>query len=513
MSTESANNNKRIAKNTLLLYVRMLFSMVVSLFTSRVILNTLGVEDFGIYNVVGGIVVMFTTITGSLSTAISRFFTFELGRGNNDKLNSIFSCGVTIQIFIALIIALLAELVGIWFLNVKMDIPDTRLYAANWVFQLSIITFGVNLISIPYNAAIVAHEKMSAFAYISILEALGKLVIAFLIIKTSYDRLIVYSVLMCLVALLVRYAYGYYCGKHFPECKYRFVIDKRLLNEMFKFAGWNFIGAASGVLRDTGGNILINLFAGPVVNAARGIANQVNTAVFGFAANFMTAINPQITKSYANGDHKYLMSLLFKGARLSFYLLLILSLPILLNTNMILTVWLKVVPEHTVLFVRLILIFAMLESISYPLITAMLATGNIKKYQIIVGGVQMLNLPISYVLLRFGAMPETVVIVAIILGQVCLAFRLVLLRTMINLSATEFLNKVYFNLLKVSVISLILPLTLHLVMKENLLTAMIGCMIAVISSLLTVLYIGCDHVERELICVKVKSYLNSKRKK
>lgn len=426
--TNSAANNKQIAKNTLLLYFRMLLTMVVSLYTSRIVLNALGVEDFGIYNVVGGVVAMFSLLSGSLSTAISRFITYELGKGEQGNLNKIFSSAVTIQITLAAIIILFAELIGVWFLNTQMTIPVSRITASNWVFQISLLTFVINLISIPYNASIIAHEKMSAFAYISILEVVGKLVTAYLITISPIDKLIFYSFLMCIIALVVRFTYGYYCKKHFTECTYSFIWDKQLLKQMFGFAGWNFIGTASAVLRDQGGNILINLFNGPIVNAARGIAFQVNNAIQGFVNNFMIALNPQITKSYAANNHKYMMTLIFQGARLSFYMLLILSLPILLNTQYILEIWLKTVPEHSTLFVQLVLILAMSESISYPLITAIQATGRIRNYQLLVGGLQLLNFPISYCLLHIGFFPEIIMIVAIILTQVCLGARLYMLQ-------------------------------------------------------------------------------------
>ena len=276
-----------------------------------------------------------------------------------------------------------------------------------------ILTFAINLISVPYNASIIAHERMSAFAYISILEAIGKLAIAFLIVISPMDKLVFYAILMCAVALIVRVAYGVYCKKHFEECTYHFIFDKELLKRMFGFAGWNFIGATSAVLRDQGGNVVINLFCGPAVNAARGIAFQVNNAISGFVTNFMTALNPQITKSYAAGDKDYMMTLIYQGARLSFYMLLLLSLPVLVNTHYILSLWLKIVPDHAVLFMQLVLVFAMSESISNPLITAMLATGKIRNYQLVVGGLQMMNLPVSYVFLRIGMFPEVVIVVAI----------------------------------------------------------------------------------------------------
>ena len=508
MSNQTSDNNKRIAKNTLLLYFRMLFMMVVSLYTSRVILNALGVEDFGIYNVVGGVVAMFTVISGSLSAAISRFITYELGKGDQSKLNRIFSASVTIQLLLSLIIVVLIESVGVWFLNTKMTIPLERMTAANWVLQFSIITFVINLISIPYNAAIIAHERMSAFAYISILEAICKLVIAFLIMASPMDKLVFYAILMCVVSVIVRFTYGHYCKKHFMECTYHFHWDKDILKKMFGFAGWNFIGASSAVLRDQGGNIVINLFYGPSVNAARGIAIQVNNAVSGFVSNFMTALNPQITKSYASGDKEYMMALIYQGARLSFYMLLLLSLPILINTHYILIIWLKLLPEHAVLFVRLILVFAMCESISNPLITAMLATGNIRNYQIVVGGLQMMNLPVSYICLRLGCMPESVLIVAIVISQCCLVARLYMLRGMIGLSFIQYIKNVYLNIVTVALLSLVIPAMLSKYMEESFFSFIILSIVSMLCTIIVVFYLGCNRKERSFVIGKMNLVKN-----
>ena len=520
--TDTSVNNKRIAKNTLLLYFRMLFMMAVSLYTSRVVLNALGVEDFGIYNVVGGVVAMFSMLSGSLSAAITRFITYELGVGNRENLKKIFSSAVTIQIGLAILIVLLAEAVGVWFLNVKMNIPEARMTAANWVFQFSILTFAINLISVPYNASIIAHERMSAFAYISILEAVGKLTIAFLIIVSPMDKLVFYAILMCAVALIVRFAYGVYCKRHFEECTYRFIFDKDLLKRMFGFAGWNFIGATSAVLRDQGGNVVINLFCGPAANAARGIAFQVNNAISGFVTNFMTALNPQITKSYAAGDRDYMMTLIFQGARLSFYMLLLLSLPVLVNTHYILGIWLKIVPDHAVLFVQLVLVFAMSESISHPLmsesishplITAMLATGKIRNYQLVVGGLQLMNLPISYILLRMGMFPETVIVVAIVISQCCLAARLVMLRGMIGLSVRKYMTKVYINVLVVTGIAAIIPFLLAIKLEESFLNFVLLCLISLICTGIAIYYVGCNRVERQFILNKLNTIKNKLNKK
>lgn len=473
--------------------------MIISLYTSRIVLNALGVEDFGIYNVAGGVVAMFSILSGSLSAAISRFITYELGKNNILKLKVIFSSAITIQIGLGIVIVFFAETIGIWFLNTQMNIPIERMVAANWVLQFSIITFIINLISVPYNAVIIAHEKMSAFAYISIFEAIGKLLIAYLITISPIDKLIFYAILMCVVAIAIRLLYGYYCKRHFDECRFHFIWNKQIFQQIFSFAGWNFIGASSAVLRDHGGNIIINLFCGPTVNAARGIAFQVNNAIQGFVSNFMTALNPQITKSYAVKNYTYMMTLIFQGARLSFYMLLLLSLPIIINTHYLLTLWLNTVPEHTVLFVRLVLIFAMSESISGPLITAMLATGNIRNYQIIVGGLQMLNLPISYILLSLGAIPETVLIVAVLISQCCLMARLYMLKKMIKLKIKDYLKKVYFNIITVSIIAIILPICMQERLAENFINFLLSSLICMLCTYLSIYYIGCSYEERKFI--------------
>lgn len=502
-----SENNKRIAKNTLLLYFRMLLTMVVSLYTSRVVLGALGVEDYGIYTVVGGVVAMFSMLSGSLSAAISRFITFELGKGNKEKLSKVFSSSLTIQIGLCAIVLLLAETVGLWFLNNKMVIPENRIYAANWVYQVSLLTFVVNLISIPYNAVIIAHERMTAFAYISIFEALCKLIVAYCIIISPIDKLIVYSIMLAAIAIIIRIIYGVYCKKRFEECTYHFIYDHNLLKQMFGFAGWNFIGASSALLRDHGGNIVINLFCSPVVNAARGIAFQVNTAIQSFVTNFMTALNPQITKSFASGDHQYMMTLLFQGARLSYYILLLLSLPVIINTHTIMQVWLGQVPEHTVLFVQLVLVFGMCESISGPLITAMLATGRIRSYQLVVGGLQMLNLPVSYILLRLGAIPETVLIVAIVISQLCFVMRLYMLKGLIGLKARDFIKKVYINVIVVTVCSAIVPIIVMNIVGVDSLSFIAISLITIVSTILIEFYVGCSMKERQFIMSKIKTII------
>lgn len=504
------SDNKKIAKNTLLLYARMILLMLVSLYTSRVILNGLGVSDYGIYNVVGGVVTMFTMLSGSLTAAISRFLTFELGTGNKEKLKSIFSASVTIQIALSFIVLVLAETVGLWFMNEKLIISDDRLCAANWCYQFSIITFVINLISVPYNSAIIAHERMSAFAYISIIEAVGKLLIALGIVFSPIDNLIFYGLMVAVLAIIIRIIYGWYCKKNFKECKYYFVWDKSLLSQMFAFAGWNFIGSSATILRDQGGNIILNLFFGPTVNAARAIAIKVNSVLTGFVTNFMTALNPQITKSYASGDIDNMTNLLTQGARLSFYMLLLLSLPVLLNTNYLLVAWLKLIPEHTVSFVQLTLILAMHECLAYPLTTAMLATGKIKKYQIVAGGLNLMNLPIAYICLCLGMIPESIVIVAIVFSVLVQIVRLALLKSMIKLNVIQFILKVYGNITIVTVIAILIPYFVNKTMEEGFIRFFSISVLALITTLASEFFVGCTKEERKLVNGKIVSLIQNK---
>lgn len=507
--TAQSENTKRIAKNTLMLYCRMLFSLLVSLYTSRVILNALGVEDYGIYNVVGGVVGMFSLLSGSLSAAISRFLTFELGTGNKERLAKVFSTSLVVQVILAIVIVVLIETIGVWFLNHKMVIPEERMFAANWVLQFSVISFVIGLISLPYNASIISHEHMSIFAYIGIADVLVKLLIIIVVdnLPNGFDRLIFFSTMLSVVGLLFQCFYWRYCKTHFEECRFRLQLEKPLLKEMMGFAGWNFIGASSAVLRDQGGNVVLNLFWGPTLNAARGIAQQVSNAIGGFVSNFMTALNPQITKSYASGDTEYMMKLIFRAARFSFYLLFVLSLPIFFNTYYLINLWLGQVPDHVVLYVRLILIFSLCETVSNPLVTVMLATGNIRNYQIIVGGLQMMNLPISYILLRMGFFPEIIVVVSIVLSICCLIARLVMLRSMIRLPIRAYVWEVLFNLLVVTAIAIILPSIVSYNYSDTFLYFIGSCFICVLSAGLSIYLLGCSKGERSFIKEKILQFV------
>lgn len=513
MSNQTSDNNKRIAKNTLLLYVRMLFTMAVSLFTSRVILNTLGVEDYGINNVVGGIVTMFSVLSGSLSSSISRFITFELGKGNIERLKTIFSTGVNIQLGMSVLIIIIAEAVGIWFLNTKMNIPTDRMVAANWVFQCAILTFVLNLLSVPYNAAIIAHEKMSAFAYISVVEVSLKLIIVYMFMISPFDRLETYAVLLLLVGAVIRFIYGYYCKRHFEECTYHFVFDKPVLKEMTGFAGWNFLGNGAYMLNTQGVNILMNLYFGVAVNAARGIATQVDAALKQFVNNFTTAVNPQITKSYAQGDLDYMHKLVCRSAKFSAFLMMFFAVPIILETNTILTIWLKTVPDYAVIFLQWIIISSFMDTVlANSLVTSMFATGKIKRYQIIVTTVGCLVFPLSWIAFKLGFEPQVGYILYFIIYTILLFVRLYLLKDMVKLPVMMYIREVLYKLAPVIVVGFAIPGILILTMDAGWLRLILVCLLSVLVTAASEYFIGLSNKEKDFVAEKIKLVIGKIKK-
>lgn len=504
MSSHS-ENTKRIAKNTMMLYMRMLFSMVVSLYTSRVVLNTLGVEDYGIQNAVGGFVAMFSIFSNSLSSAVSRFLTFELGKGDTENLKKVFSTALVVHLGLTLIVLLLAETLGIWFVNHKMEIPADRLYAANWVFQASIISFCFSLISVPYRATIAAHEHISMFAYIGIADSCLHLASVLFIAFSpwQFDKLIVYSILLVCINITLQCIYQIYCRKHFEECAIRTSWHKKHFKEISSFTGWNFIGWTADLLKDQGVNILLNLTFGPIVNAARGIAYTINRAVNGFASNFMTALTPQITKYYASDDRRYAFSLVERGSRFSFYIMFMLSLPLCLETEFILTIWLKQFPDHTVNFVRLVLLLSLSEVLSITLTYLQLATGKIRNYQLIIGSATLLNFPLSYLAIKTGFAPESTLVIAIIISTLCMMLRLFILKRSAGFSFLSYLKNVYLNIISVSLLSCIAPFIIHHFMVEGWLRFFCTGFTCVVCSCIVILFIGCNHAERMFIFSKV----------
>lgn len=505
---DTLTNNKRIAKNTLMLYVRMLFLMLVNLYTSRIILQALGVEDYGVYNAVAGFIAMFSMISSSIAGAISRFITFVLGQGDKNKLKKVFSTAIIIQLSLATIIVVLVEAVGVWFLNTHMTIPAGREIAANWVLQYALITFVLNLWSTPYNAALVAHERMGAFAYIGIFEGMANLLIAFMVLYSPYDRLIVYGALMCLVAFVTRIIYNIYCKKHFDECSFKWQFDKNLFKEMFGFAGWNFIGSISGLLRDHGINILFNVFYGPVINAARGLATQVQTAVFKFSGNFYVAVQPQITKSYASNKLDESHDLVLRSSRLAFLLLTAMIIPLVTETEFILKLWLKEVPDHTVAFVQIILLCSLIDSFSAPLIYLMLATGKIKRYQIIVGLFNFLNFPVAWIILYCGGSPELTQLSIVLFAIGALFLRVLMLRPITHFPIREFMLSTVARGLFIMATSFFVSIFISKYLETGFMRFVFNLSITEFFLGILVFTIGLNPGEKIFILEKVRTFIN-----
>lgn len=504
--SDTVPSNKGIAKNTLILYLRMIFILCVGLYTSRIILNTLGVEDYGIYNVVGGFVAFFSFLNGAMATATQRFITFELARGDVEMQITTFSTAVIIHFSIALLIVVVAETVGLWFVCHKLVIPQARFVAAMWVYQFSILTMFISIISIPYNAAIIAHEKMSAFAYISILDTILKLIIVYFLTIVGSDKLILYAALLFGISLLDRLIYGIYCKRHFIEARVKLIFDKKMFQAMSNIAGWSLLGNVAGVFYTQGLNVLLNIFFGPAVNAARAIAVTIQGVVTGFVSNFQMALNPQITKSYAIGDLSRMHSLVFASSKYSFFLLLLIALPIMIETQTILTLWLKVVPDHTVWFVRLMLCILLIDALSNPLMISAQAVGRVKVYQSVVGGLLLFILPVAYAALKLGGKPETVFMVHMLIAVAALICRVVIVGRMVSFSFSSYAYKVLLPVISVSALATCISIGLFGIVPEGgiLKTALIIVLTLTISSA-TILLVGLNHSERDLVHSKIRS--------
>ncbi len=510
MATENkqkdiAANNKRIAKNTLMLYIRMILIMAVSLYSSRVVLKYLGASDFGIYNVVGGIILMVSFITNSMGGAVSRFITFELGKEDGD-VEKLFRVSSTIFYIFSIIIFLLAETIGLWFIQKQLNIPISRMNAALWVYHCSIVTFIISLISIPYNALIIAYEKMNAFAYISVYEAVVKLLIIFLLPFLPYDRLIVYAILLMFVQLSIRVIYATYSNKRFKETNAKWLWDKKQSIELFNFASWQITGYLAVVGYTQGINILLNIFFGSTVNAARAIATQVQTALSHFFGNFQTAIRPQIIKSYANNDIENMRSLVLKTARLSFMLAVIIGVPLLAYSEYILSFWLGTYPEHTLSFVQITLIAGIANSLSQHTLMAIHATGDIKKFQMIEGAFLLSIVPIAYFLLKFYSIsPEGIICVYLIIEIVTQFVRVYLVYPKIGLKIKFFFTKVLIRSLFVLCLCFGASQTFcYYVSPSNIITMLITGICLILVECIVVVLFGLEKSERTLVF----SYIN-----
>lgn len=501
MSIQTSNNNKRIAKNTLLLYFRMLLMMLIYLYTNRVVLDKLGVTDYGIYNVVGGIIAMLGFLNGCMTNAVQRFLSYEMGR--NGDVNKVFNVSLMIHCIIALIVFLVMEIGGVWYLNTYMNIPYERLEAANWVLQCTLLTTMFTIIQVPYNAIIISKEEMGIYAYVSIFEVILKLLLVFLLGVITFDRLKLYGILMTCAAIIVLMVYRVYCMKKYPEAKFRLVKDKKQYKELLSFSGWNMLSEMAWSLTGPGVNVILNGFFGPTVNAARGIGEIVNGAVSRFVGNFQTAVNPQIIKLYAAHQIREMQDLVFNSTRYSYYLLLILSLPLILVMEFILGIWLKQVPEYAVQFCQLILVCSLVSVNSNLLPKIVWATGHIRNYQIIVSVILMLNFPLSYLVLRMGASPLATVWVAIIIQVVLIFVRLYLACRKVNIKINDYLKNVFWVDLRVTLLAVIIPVSLNMCLTTSLWNVVLVCLVSCISVLGAVYSIGLSKKEKK----KLSSFL------
>jgi len=485
------------------LYLRTFLVMFVTLFTSRVILQSLGVEDYGIYNVVGGIITMFSFISSTLSTASQRYITFELGKGSEGNMNKIFSICLFLHLGIAFIVVAIAEPVGLWFIYNKLLIPSDRLVAAVWVYQFTILSMILMFLSVPFNALIIAYEKMNAFAAISIVDAVMRLLVAYSIMLCSSDKLIVYAFLMFAAQLSVQACYMIYCYNHFPESHYKHHWDKALVKEMGKFASWSVFGNLAYVTYTQGLNLLLGTFFLPVVNAARGIAVQVQSAVNQFVTSFQTAINPQIIKNYSSGNMLEMINLVFRSSRFSFYLLMIMTIPVILETEVLLQLWLKNVPDYTIVFLRIILLTTWINSIANPLIISVKATGNVKKYESTVGVLMILILPISYFFLKIGYPPVTVFIVHLCMECLAMVCRILITRSLVHFSLRRYVKEVLLRIITVGCFAIIIPLLFYLYIDSSVLRFFMVCGVSVICSVISILLFGLTKGERVYITDKL----------
>jgi O-antigen/teichoic acid export membrane protein len=426
--------------------------MGITLYTSRIVLETLGVDDFGIYNIVGGVVIMIGFINGAMSSATQRYLSYEIGQEDSVKLKEVFNTAITIHIIIAIILVVLAETFGLWFVNNKMVIIEDRILAANWVYQFSILTFVVNVLSVPYNALIISHEKMTVFAYVTILDVILKLAAAYCLLWIKTDKLVLYAILIFIVSFIIRICYQVYCSRKFKESKYNFVWNFQIAKQMFTFTGWTSFGSIAYVAKFQGVNMVLNLFYGTTVNAAWAIAQQVNTAMMILTNNFTVALNPPLTKAYAQGDMSNTFTLLFSGMKYSFFLSALLITPILFNTDYILYVWLIDSPENTSVFIQLSMIVLLIDATMYPLNAAVNATGKIKLYQLIVGTLSFINLPASYIALKLGASSYSVLYIAITIAIIAVVIRLIVLKKIMPFP----ISRLYTVLRTVIVLSIVI---------------------------------------------------------
>lgn len=505
----TSENNKRIAKNTMYLYMRMFVILVVSLFTSRVILQVLGASDYGIYNIIGGVVVLFSFINGALTAATQRYLNFYIGRKDQQKTHDVFCMSMNIYIVLSGIFLVLAETVGLWFVNTQLNIPEGRMYAANWIYQFTVFSFMLNLTRIPYNASLIAYEKMDFYAYLSLLDVILKLGIVYLLYVSPIDKLIAYGFLFMLTDLVDNIIYRIYCKRKFTTASYHWIWNKSLFKELLSFSSWSLFGNAANVFVQQGLNILVNIFYGVTLNAALGVANQVASKVVQFFSNFQTAFNPQIVKYYAEGKKEEFFKLIYRSSRLSYYLMFIVSFPLMLKIDDVLNLWLVDVPKFTGIFCQLILVFYLIEAVTGPLWMSVQATGKIKTYQLLVSIVNFINLPVIYICLKVGFPVWTVWAVRIVIDIAIYIVRCIYLKINLGMPLYQYYKEVLQPVLLVTVISLPLPILFEENIRGYWINLFGSLSLSVICAFFAIVYLGLKKNERE----KIKSLVEAKLKR
>lgn len=500
----SSANNKLIVKNTLVLYAQMLVGLVIGLYTGRIVLGTLGVVDYGIYNIAGGVISSLWFITSALASTSTRYLIYGLGKGDVVGLRNTFGNILTVHFALAAVILLFAETVGLWFVMNKLVIPAERLTAAIWVYQFSVISFLIAIVSAPYNGAIIAHEKMKTFAYINLWESVLKLLIVYLIIVSPFDKLILYAFLIMCVGIQNRLIYGVYCSRHFEESHTRLNFNKGQFKEIFSYAGWMCIGNVAHMCCREGFNILLNLFYGPVINAARGLAVMVQGIVESLGGQFQVAMKPQIIKNYAEGDKEHMGFLIFKGAKFAFFISFAISLPIMMEIHQFLDWWLEEVPFWTTQFTIVVLAISCVEVVGVSLYNAVSATGYMKSYQIGQSIVLLLFLPVTYVLLKMMEVsPVVPFVVQFVFYVICAAVIAVIALRQLGYPVVLYLKCTVFPILYVIGTAIPLPLILRYTMEENLCSFFVICAVSLACVLAASFIVGCDQEERDMIRTKV----------
>lgn len=510
MVQNTIENNKRIAKNTLYMYFRMGITLLISLFTARVVLNALGVSDYGLYNVVGGFIGLLGYLNMLLSQGSSRFITFSLGKGNVVELKKTFSACMTIHLIVSIITLVIGETIGLWFINTKLVIDPERMTAANYVYQLSLFNAVLNIMQTPFQGCITAHEKMSVYAYMSIFDVVMKLLIIYLLLCFDGDKLILYSTFYFSVGIITFIIYRVYCLKKFEECNMKLVYDKNLYKEIIGYISWNILGSFAFMANNQGITVLLNMFFGTFVNAARGIAMNLCNYINQFVSGFQIAANPQIIKYYAQGNVKQMNSLVRNNAKYSSYLILIIGIPISIETESILMLWLGQVPEYTVWFVRLSIIQILIQSIDSPVGNGIHAYGKMKLPNLTSAIVYLSILPVCFILLKLGASPIISYIIIIIAYPIALIFDLWILNKYSGFNVFEYIKEVIFKMFIIIFISSILPVIVHQNLNLGFIRLLTVGFLSIITTMTTIYYIGLTHSMRKRLVTKAKMEFNKR---